>query len=324
MSLIINNSFYKRNPLIRGFLCIYINAYNLTNLELSINFGRNSLISPFFMRGIIVLITSLFLLAATSSCNKFSKVQKSKDVAYKLAMADEYFAKKKYRYAQQLYEELFPVYKGNQKFEELYYKYAYCFYNQGLYRDAENLFKGYLEVFPTSSRAEEIDYMRAYSFYKQSPKIELEQVNTVKAMQMMQTFISIHPGSPRIKEASDIIDLSRKKLEVKEFRSSQLYYDMGNFRAAALSFTNLMNSYPESEKGEEYKLMVVKSYYRFAKLSITEKQIERFEKVITEIDDFKDRYPGSNLTNEVESFRNLSLNNIKALQNEQNSSAAKF
>lgn len=276
------------------------------------------------MRGITVLVASLCLFLALSSCNKFAKVQKSKDLEYKLAKADEYFEKKKYRYAQQLYEELFPVYKGNQKFEELYYKYAYCFYNQGLYSDAENLFKGYLEVFPTSKRAEEIDYMRAYSFYKQSPKIELEQVNTVKAMQMMQTFISIHPGSSRIKDASEIIDLSRKKLEVKEFRSSKLFYDMGNFRASALAFTNLMNNYPESEKGEEYKLMVVKSYYKFAKLSITEKQIERYEKVITEVEDFTDRYPGSSLTKEAESYKILSLNHIKELQNEQNTSAAKL
>ena len=47
-----------------------------------------------------------------TSCNKYNKVYKSKDYEYKLKMADEYFAKKKYKIAQQLYEELFPVFKG--------------------------------------------------------------------------------------------------------------------------------------------------------------------------------------------------------------------
>ena len=37
---------------------------------------------------------------------------------------------KKYNNAQNLYEELFPVFKGTQKFEDLYYKYAYCFFYQ--------------------------------------------------------------------------------------------------------------------------------------------------------------------------------------------------
>lgn len=275
------------------------------------------------MRG-IKAFTFLLLLFSLTSCNKFSRIQKSKDIDYKLAKADEYYAKKKYRYAQQLYEELFPVYKGSKKFEDLYYKYAYCFYNQGMYRDAENLFRGYLEVFPTSARAEEIDFMRAYSFYKQSPKIELEQVNTQKAMQMMQTFISTHPGSSRNKEASDIIDIARKKLETKEYRTAKLYYDMGMFRAAALAFTSIMNNYPESEKGDDYKLMVVKSYYRFAKQSTLERQPERFEKVISEVEDFSDRFPESKWLKEVESYKTSSLNNIKSIQNEQNSSSAKL
>ena len=105
--------------------------------------------------------------------------------------------------------------------------------------DAENLFKGYLEVFPNSAKAEEVDYMRAYSFYKQSPKLELEQVNTLKAMNMMQTFINTHPGSSRIKDATDIIDQCRQKMEMKEFRSAQLYYNLEQYKASAIAFANL-------------------------------------------------------------------------------------
>ncbi len=123
-------------------------------------------------------------------------------------MAEQHYAKKKYNYSQQLYEEVLPYYKGQQEFEDIYYKYAYTAYYQKDYLNAENLFKTYLEVFPNSSRAEEIDYMRAYTFYKQSPKAELDQTNTIKAIGMMQTFINTHPGSARIKEATEIIDNS--------------------------------------------------------------------------------------------------------------------
>ncbi len=272
------------------------------------------------LRNFIALSILVFVF---TSCNKFSKVQKSKDIEYKLTKADEYYSKKKYKYAQQLYEELFPAYKGSQKFEDLYYKYAYCFYHDGQYKDAENLFKGYLETFPNSARAEEVDYTRAYCFYKQSPKLELEQVSTVKAMSMMQSFINTHPGSARIKDATEIIDKCRAKLEQKDFRSAQLYFNLSQFRAAAIAFANLMNAYPESAKGEEYKLMVVKSYYRFAKLSYESKQIERYEKVTTEYQDFVDRYPESKLLKEAEGFSNLSKNHIKDIQNEQTTSSAK-
>lgn len=269
-----------------------------------------------------LLVIVVFALL-TASCNKYSKVLKSKDPEYKLKMADELFAQKKYKTAQQLYEELFTVFKGSVKFEELYYKDAYCFYYMKQYRDAENLFKGFLEVFPNSPKAEEVDYMRAYSFYKQSPKVELEQVATAKAMGMMQTFINTHPGSERIKDATEVIDKCRAKLELKEARSAELYYNLGQYRAAAIAYTNLMNNYPETTKGEDYKLKIVKSYYKFAKLSVPDKQIERYEQVITEYQDFVDRYPDSKLLKDAESYKNLSQNHIKVIKNEQTQTSAK-
>ncbi|MEP6674395.1 MAG: outer membrane protein assembly factor BamD [Ferruginibacter sp.] len=275
------------------------------------------------MNFIKVSFTALILLVAVTGCNHYNKVMKSKDYEYKLKKADEYYEAKRYKYARDLYEEIFPVFKGTQKFEDIYYRYAYCHYYMGLYRDAENLFKGFIEVFPNSPKAEELDYMQAYCFYKESPKLELEQTNTSKAMAMMQVFINTHPGSARIQDATDIIEKCREKLELKEYRAAQLYFNLGQYRAAALSFSTLMNNYPESLKGEEYKLMVVRSYYQYAKLSITDKQVERYEKVVTEYQDFVDRFPESKLLKSAEDYSKLSLNNIKEIKNEQITASAK-
>ena len=276
------------------------------------------------MKAIFKIILVFLGFFAVTSCSKFSKIQKSNDTTYKLQKADEFYSNKKYRNAQLLYEVLFSSVKGTDKFEDLYYKWAYCFYYQKQYKDAENLFKGFLEVFPNSPRAEEVDYVRAYCYFKQSPKIELEQVNTFKSMNMMQTFINTHPGSSRIKDATAIIDEGRAKLELKEARSAQLYYNLSQFRSSGLAFNNLLNNYPESQKADEYKLMVVKSFYKFAKLSVPEKQIERFEKVTNEYLDFADRFPDSELLKEAEDYSKLSKKNIKELTNEQTSSSAKL
>ena len=276
------------------------------------------------MRVTKILLTGLVFLIVLWSCNnKYNKIYKSKDYEYKLKMADEFFAKKKYKVAQQLYEELFPVFKGTVKFEELYYKDAYCFYYMKDYLQAQALFKGFLEVFPNSPKAEEVDYLHAYCFYKQSPKLELEQVNTTKAIGMMQTFISTHPGSARNKDATEIIDKCRVKMEQKEYRSAELYYNLGQYRAAGIAFTNLINNYPESQRGDEYKLKIVRAYYKFAKMSFEDKQIERYEKVISEYQDFADRYPESKLLKEAENYSNLSKNNIKEIKNEQTTSSVK-
>jgi outer membrane protein assembly factor BamD len=254
----------------------------------------------------------LVLMILFGSCsNKFAKIMKNKDPEYKLRMAEQYYVKKSYNKAQQLYEDIIPFFKARKEFEDIYYKYAYCAWYQDDYMNAENLFKGYLESFGNSPRAEEIDFMRAKSFFKQSPRPELDQTNTIKAIGAMQTFINTHPGSTRIKEANDIIDICRTKLETKDAKSAQLYYDLGKFRAAGVAFTSVLNSYPESNKADEYKLMIIKSYYRYAELSVEEKKQERFEQVVSECNDFADRFPDSKLKKEVDHYLNLSHDNLK-------------
>ena len=156
-----------------------------------------------------------------------------------------------------------------------------------------------------------MDYMRAYTFYKQSPKPQLEQTNTLKAIGMMQMFINTHPNSARNKEANEIIDALRGKLEVKDHGAAQLYFDIGQYRAAAVAFNALLNSFPESDRADEYKWMAIKSYYRFAELSIEEKKVERYEKVIQECNEFMDRFHERPYGKEVENFLNKSNNNLK-------------
>jgi len=259
------------------------------------------------------LASILLVIVMLAGCNGINKVLKSKDPEYKLRMAENYYVKKKYNYAYQLYEDVVPYYKTGKEFEDIYYKMTYSTYYQKDYLNAENFFKTYLELFPNSTRAEEMDYMRAYCTYKQSPKPELDQTNTIKTIGMMQTFINSHPGSARIKDANDIIDICRNKLETKDYEAAQLYYDVGQFRAAAVAFDELPNNFPESDKAEDYKLMTIKSYYRFAEMSVQDKRGERFEKVVEECNDFSDRFPNSKLAKEVERYLTLSQTNIKKL-----------
>ena len=259
----------------------------------------------------------LFIVVAglLSSCHGINKVLKSKDPEYKLRMAEQYYVKKKYHFAQAIYEDIMPNFRGTPLFEDIYYKYAYCAYYQKDYLNAENLFKSFLEAFPNSTKAEELDYMRAYCYYKMSPKVALDQTNTVKAVGMFQTFINTHPNSPRNKEATQIIDICRDKLEEKERLAAQLYYDVGQFRAAGVAYTSLLNNFPDADKADEYKLMVIKSYFKFAELSVEEKKAERFEQVIQECNDFTDRFPDSRLMKEVERYNTLSNTNLKNLNN---------
>jgi outer membrane protein assembly factor BamD len=264
------------------------------------------------MKFSVAFLALIFLVG----CQPLNKILKNPDPQYKLRMAEQYYANKKYVQAQQIYEDIMPFFRGQPEFEDIFYKYAYTAYNQKDYLNAENLFKNYLEVYPNSPRSEEIDFMRAYTYYRQSPKAELDQTATLKAIGIFQTFINTHPGSVKNKEATEIIDQLRQKLEVKDRKAAQLYFDIGQFRAAAVAFNTMLNQYADTENADEYKLMAIKSYFRFAELSVEDKKVERFEKVIEEANDFMDRFPGSPLSTEVQQFVTQSRNNLKIYTNE--------
>jgi outer membrane protein assembly factor BamD len=259
----------------------------------------------------------VFIILILASCGQtVNKILKNPDPKYKLRMAEQYYANKKYAQAQQIFEDIMPNFRGTPEFEDIYYKYAYTAYYQEDYLNAENLFKTYLETFSNSPKAEEMDYMRAYSYYKQSPKVQLDQTNTEKAIGLLQTFINTHPGSKRNKEATAIIDELRNKLETKDYKSAQLYYDLGQYRAAAVAFNSVLDTYPESQKSDEYKFMAVKSYFKFAEMSVEEKKAERYQKVIDEANDFIDRFGQSPLAKDVQQYISQSQNNLKIYTNE--------
>lgn len=240
---------------------------------------------------------------------------KSKDYEYKYKMAEQYYANKNYAAAQQLFEDIFPYVKGTPRYEDMYYKFAYSYYYQKDYLNAEQLFKSFTENFPTSAKGEECDYMRAYCFYKQSPKVELDQTNTNKTMQLMQAYINTHPTSARAKEAAAIIDVCREKLELKESKSAELYYNLGYYKAAAIAYGNVSDNFPDSKRADEYKYQTIKSYFKYAEISIEEKQAERYGKVLTEANEFVERYADSKYLDDVNKVKTQANNALKNLKN---------
>ena len=245
-----------------------------------------------------------------SACtSKFQQVLKSKDTDFKVRTAEKYLEAKKYRNAQQVFENVMPFVKGSPRYEELYLKWANSYYLDKDYENAENLFKTFIEYFPNTARSEEAEFYRAYTYYKRSPKPELDQTTTNKSIQLMQAFIDAHPTSTRVKEATEVIDACRGKLELKDFKTASLYESLALYRAAAISYGLLSDNYPDSKSADKYKLLTLTAYYQFAENSFVDKQKERFDKVIEEYNDFVDRFSDSPLLPEAKKIK-LKTDNI--------------
>lgn len=257
----------------------------------------------------IILFSCLFI-----SCkSKFEKLQKSKDYPLKLQKADEYFEKKQYTKANTLYEELLTVYKGTKNFESIYYHYAFTFYNDRNYLAASYHFKNFADLFPKSDKAEECEYLNSLCLYYLSPDYTLDQSNTIKSIGEMQAFVNTHPESKRVTDANRMIDESRAKLEQKDRYGAELYYKIGEFKASAVAFEQILRKYPDSKLADYYQYMIAGSNYKYARNSIPDKQEMRYNIVIADYNDFVRKYPKSPYRSEVEKIKALSLQALKKI-----------
>ncbi len=246
-------------------------------------------------------ILFLMILFIASACNSgFEKILKSKDFAFKLQKANEYYDKKQFGKANTLYEELLTVYKGTKNFESIYYKYAYTFYNQKQYLAASYHFKNFSDLFPKSDKSEECEYLNSLCLYYMSPDYTLDQSNTIKSIGEMQTYINTHPNSKKLKEANKMIDNLRNKLEEKDNYGAALYYKISEFKAASVAYEQIIRKYPDSKNVEYYYFRVIDSKYKYAKSSIPSKQEERLNDVSSYYKEFVRKYPKSPYRSDVE------------------------
>ncbi|RYD51935.1 MAG: outer membrane protein assembly factor BamD [Sphingobacteriales bacterium] len=264
---------------------------------------------PFF-RSLLPALALLLL----ASCNPYEKVLKSNDLSFKLTKANEYYDAKKYQQANEIYQQLIPVMKGTRSFEPLVLRYAWSFYNMKDYLQASYWFKNFVDYFPASKEAEECEYMQALCLYKESPKSSLEQTNTIKAMESMQSFINRYPTSKHLTEANTMIDEGRSKLEAKDASASDLYFKIRQYRAASVAFKSLLRSYPESARADYYQFMIVRSLYLYARESVAEKQEERYASAVTAYREMADLYPQSTYLTEAKRFSELSDDSINDLR----------
>lgn len=266
------------------------------------------------MRKILLLVAVAFTFL--SACSTHEKVLKSKDMNYKLTEANKYYETGKWYKANEVYASLLPSFRGTKNYEELYYRYCYTFYNMKEYLSASYQFKNFVETFPKSTRADECEFMYATCLYQLSPKASLDQTSTYKAMEALQAYINTHPGSPNLTVANNYIQVCRSKIEIKDANAAELYYKIGQYKAASVAFKSLMQNYPDSEKLDYYQYMIMRSFYQYAENSVVDKKEERYAEALSAFQEMQEYAPNSNYIKEADRLSKSAEQKIKQIRNE--------
>lgn len=252
----------------------------------------------------LVLIAAGFALLLSSCGNEYNQVLKSGDYNYKYEYAKQCFADGKYSRAVSLLQELVTMKKGSTEGEECLYMLAMSEYGLQDYETASEYFKKYYTSYPKGIYAENAKFYVGESLYMNAPEPRLDQSTTITAIAAFQEYLDLFPDAKLKKEATTRLFELQDLLVQKEYKSAKLYYDLGtyfgnctsggnNYQACIVTAQNALKDYPYSNMREEFAILIMKGKFELAKMSVEEKQLERFQDAEDECYGFINEYPDS-------------------------------
>ncbi|MBB4807033.1 outer membrane protein assembly factor BamD [Chryseobacterium defluvii] len=249
-------------------------------------------------------ILGLFAVAVVSSCvSQQDKAMKSADKNYILKVANENFAKKKWKNALALYDRLPNLVAGTDDAPNVVFNSAYANYYDKNYKLAGHQFKNFSISFPQDNRKEEAAYMSALCYYEGSMDYNLDQSSTELAINELQDFLNSYPNSERSKNIGQLIDELSYKLEFKAYENAKQYFKMGDYKAANVALENVLEDFPSTKLRPKIYDFMLKSKYELATNSIYDLKDERLDNAIAFTKQVEKELPGTDYAKTASDLR---------------------
>lgn len=261
----------------------------------------------------------ILVLTLTTSCSQYNRVLKTTDYEYKYEAAKSLFAEGNYTQSQTILNELINVLKGTDKAEESVYMLGMCYYHKHDYVMASQTFKKYYTTYTRGMYTELARFYTGKALALNSPEAKLDQSTTYVAIQELQMFLELFPQSTRKVEADKLILQLEDKLVLKELRSSELYYNLGNylgqnnFESCVITAQNALRDFPNTKYREDLAILILRSKYQSAHYSVAQKMAKRYRDVADECYAFKVDYSDSKYISEAKTLLEKAEEMIKKL-----------
>jgi outer membrane protein assembly factor BamD len=251
-----------------------------------------------------------------TSCSGYDKLLKSNDTELKYKEAMNYYEKGKYMKAYSLLENVATHYKGTSKSEHVLFMIAESYRKNEDYITAYNYYQTYTKTFPNGPSVDDCYFYCGMCYYELSPDPRLDQTDTKKAIEEFELYLDLFPNGKHVLEVNEKIAELTDKLVKKEYLSSKLYYNLGNYLgnnylSAIVTAESVLMKYPNTTYKEDLMILILRSKYEQAKHSVEEKRKQRFIETIDEYYHFRSEFPNSKYTKEVEKIFNHATQVVK-------------
>ena len=248
------------------------------------------------------LILSIAVILTVCSCkSQYEMLLNSNDADAKYEAAFEYFNNGKYSKAASLFESLSMLTDGTERDDTVKYYWGLSNYKAKDYYTADTNFEKFVENYPRSPFASEARYLRLDCLYLQTLRYELDQSPTYKAMNAISEYILEFPKSSHVQSCRDMLVDLNGRLDKKAYEGARLYYKMEDYLASRVAFRNVLKDDSENMYREDILYYIAMSSYKYAQLSVPEKQKERYLTFVDDYYNFIGEIPDSHYRKELDS-----------------------
>lgn len=133
-------------------------------------------------------------------------------------------------------------------------------------------------------------YQFAQCYYQLSPKLQLDQTYTMRAIDALQNFVEAYPSHAKAQEVEkQVIELVNRLAE-KEYSTAILYEKMEVPESALIYFNTVVDRYYNTDFADDAFAGKIRSLL----------SMKRYDDVIASAKEFSEKYPSSDYRTEVE------------------------
>jgi len=180
---------------------------------------------------------------------------------------------------------------------------ARAFAGDEQYLRAGQEYTRYIEFYSDDPQREAIEFERLQAYAALSPDYELDQTDTITAIDYIRLYVQRYPTGANAARAAAMLDELTEKLARKRFESARLYERRSLYEAAVITFRSVLEDYPASTWADDALLGALRAQTRFAEESILARQAERFAEAIALYERIEELFPGSPVLAEAVSIR---------------------
>lgn len=227
----------------------------------------------------------VFSILVISGCGKEKVNLSGLSPDQRFDLAKELFDRKKFLKANREFVFLILHNPGNVIIERAQFYLAETYFNLTKYIMAIQEYEKLVRSLPRSSFVDDANYKIGLCYYMLSPGYALDQEYTYKAILKFKDFLKNYPDSDLKNEVEEKLVLCREKLAKKVYKTGELYRKMSQYRAAIISYNDLVENYTDSK-------FFSKSLYWIGDCNL---KMDNYEKAVEAFQKLESKFPDTDL-----------------------------